>query len=204
MVRYQKDHHSRTQAAIIDAASQLLRDRGFTDTSVGNVMKAVGLTHGGFYAHFADKTAMLAAATKEAFVESPKNFAFLASMATKTGDAGIIAKHYLADSRVDAVASGCPAAALVSEMHRQDATVRDAFQDGAEETMQALSALPGLSAEEGAFAWAVLSMLVGGLSMMRAIPDATVRETIRDQIIAALRVLAAGPPRGIQTEGKPQ
>jgi AcrR family transcriptional regulator len=48
MVRYQKDHHSRTQTAIIDAASQLLRDRGFTDTSVGNVMKAVGLTQGSF------------------------------------------------------------------------------------------------------------------------------------------------------------
>jgi TetR/AcrR family transcriptional regulator, transcriptional repressor for nem operon len=189
MVRYREDHRGRTQAAIIEAAAQLLRDKGFTDTSVGNVMKAVGLTHGGFYAHFADKTAMLAAATREAFTESPKNFSFLADLAKKMGDGGVVAKHYLAEDRVKSVASGCPAAALVSEMHRQDPAVRDAFQQGAEETMQALSSMPGLSTNEGDMAWAALSMLVGGLSMMRAIPDPGIREIIREQIIGALRQL---------------
>jgi TetR/AcrR family transcriptional regulator, transcriptional repressor for nem operon len=191
MVRYKQDHRDRTQAAIIDAASEMLRERGFTETSVGNVMKAVGLTHGGFYAHFADKTAMLAAAMSEAFVESPKNFAFLADLANRQGDVGLIARHYLAESRVDAVASGCPAAALVSEVHRQDGSVRDAFHDGAERTMQALAGAPGLARDGAGLSWAALSMLVGSLSMMRAIPDPAVRDAIRDQAMAAMRKLAA-------------
>ena len=81
MARYKNDHHGKTHGAIVDAASKLLREHGFTDTSVANVMKAVGLTHGGFYAHFPDKTAMLVAAVERAFVQSPKNFDVLTRMA---------------------------------------------------------------------------------------------------------------------------
>jgi TetR/AcrR family transcriptional regulator, transcriptional repressor for nem operon len=202
MVRYKEDHHGKTHAAIIDAASTLLRERGFTETSVGTVMKAVGLTHGGFYAHFADKTAMLGAATEKAFVESPKNFAALASMAHAQADTGVIARHYLADHRVMDIASGCPAAALMSEMHRQDDAVRHAFQQGAEATMLALSEAPGLTDADHPRAWAALAMLFGGLSMMRAIPDAAVSEAIRAQIIDALRALAAAPASGADQAGR--
>jgi TetR/AcrR family transcriptional regulator, transcriptional repressor for nem operon len=188
MVRYNESHRAKTQAAIINAAGEMLRDKGFTDTSVGNVMKAVGLTHGGFYAHFADKNAMLGAAVEQAFVQSPKNFTALAEMAKVRGDVGLIAKHYLADSRIEAVATGCPAAALVSEVHRQDQTVKEVFQGGTQETVEALSNAPGL---EGDNAWAALAMLVGGLSLMRALPDQQVKATIREEIIKGLRQLAS-------------
>jgi TetR/AcrR family transcriptional regulator, transcriptional repressor for nem operon len=196
MVRYDQGHRERTRQAIVEAASRLMRDRGFTEASVANVMKAVGLTHGGFYAHFPDKTAMLAAAMEKAFVESPKNFAAMARIADATGDVGVIARHYLADNRVGDVASGCPAAALVSEVHRQDAAVQSAFRKGTEETLLSLAKAPGLSTPEGQHAWAALAMLVGGLSMMRAMPDAGLNDTIRDQIIDALRKLgtSAGAP----------
>jgi TetR/AcrR family transcriptional regulator, transcriptional repressor for nem operon len=194
MVRYKSDHRAKTQVAIIDAAAMLLRDKGFTETSVGHVMKAVGLTHGGFYAHFPDKTAMLQAAVAQAFTQSPKNFAALAGMAKATGDAGVIAKHYLSETRVEAVATGCPAAALVSELHRQDVSVREVFQDGSVESMEALTALPGLAQPGHETAWAALAMLVGGLSMMRAIPDCAMRDTIRSQIIDGMRQLAATAP----------
>lgn len=195
MVRYDADHRARTRAAIVEAASCLLRDRGFTDTTVGNVMKAVGLTHGGFYAHFGDKNAMLNAAVDQAFVESPKNFAALARMAAERGDAGFVAEHYLADRRVANIASGCPAAALVSEMHRQDDPVKAAFQAGAEESMRALAAAPGITGPDGSVAWAALAMLVGGLSMMRAVPDAAVKAEIKAQIISAMRLFAQSGER---------
>jgi TetR/AcrR family transcriptional regulator, transcriptional repressor for nem operon len=187
MVRYQKTHYDQSHKAIVDAASTLLREKGFTETSVGTVMKSVGLTHGGFYAHFEDKTVMLAAAMQEAFVQSPKNFKFLADMAKAKNDAGLIAKHYLADGLVRDVASGCPAAALVSEVPRQELAVQDAFQTGTIATMEALAEAPGIAEES----WAALSMLVGGLTLMRAIPDEKINTTIRNQIIKALRKLAA-------------
>jgi TetR/AcrR family transcriptional regulator, transcriptional repressor for nem operon len=188
MVRYDKTHHAETNKSIVDAASKLLREKGFNETSVGTVMKAVGLTHGGFYAHFEDKTAMLVAAVTEAFVESPKNFKLLSEMANSIGDVGVIAKHYLADARVKDVAVGCPAAALVSELPRQEEPVKEVFQFGTTETMRALADAHGLS--ESRDAWAALSMLMGGLSLMRVFPDAKTNEIIRGQIIAGLRNLA--------------
>jgi TetR/AcrR family transcriptional regulator, transcriptional repressor for nem operon len=127
MVRYKKGHHDATHTAIVEAASKLLRDHGFSETSVGAVMSAVGLTHGGFYAHFPNKTAMIEAAVEAAFVESPKNFAALARMSAAKGDVGFMAEKYLSDDRVASIATGCPAAALVSELHRQPKDIQQAF-----------------------------------------------------------------------------
>jgi TetR/AcrR family transcriptional regulator, transcriptional repressor for nem operon len=188
MVRYGKTHAAETHISIVDAASLLLREKGFSETSVPAVMKAVGLTHGGFYAHFENKTEMLAAAMAQAFQQSPLNFKSLAGMAEKTGDVGVIARHYLSESRVKDFASGCPAAALVSEVPRQDTEVQRAFQHGTEATLDALADAPGINENENA--WAALSMLVGGLTLMRAFQSETTRKKIRAQIIEAIRALA--------------
>ncbi len=186
MVRYDKGHSAKTRELIIDAASQLMRERGFSETSVPAVMKAVGLTHGGFYAHFADKTEMLAAAMEKALEQSPINFRGLAKIANAQNDAGLIAKYYLSDERVADVAQGCPAGALISEVRRQEEPVLQAFKKGAEETKNALAAANGLEPEH---AWAALSMLVGGLAMMRAMPKDETQKQLRDQIISAMRRL---------------
>jgi TetR/AcrR family transcriptional regulator, transcriptional repressor for nem operon len=156
-------------------------------------MKSVGLTHGGFYAHFDDKTAMLVAALDHAFVESPQNFATLAKMANAKGDAGFIAEKYLADTRVATPATGCPAAALVSELPRQPEAVQNAFEKGARATATAISSASGLTpADRSGEAWAALSLLVGALTLMRAMPDGAVRETVRQQAVDAMRKLS-GP-----------
>lgn len=193
MVRYKEGHGARTREEIVAAASHLMRERGFDAATIGAVMKEAGLTHGGFYAHFPDKTALQAAATEAAFVQSPRNFAFLAEKARNTGDAGIIAKGYLADGRVADLAGGCPAAALMSETPRQDAAIRMAFQEGAEATVRALAQAPGLSSEDGDAAWAALAMLIGGLGLMRAVPNRALAARIREQIVVALRRLATTP-----------
>jgi TetR/AcrR family transcriptional regulator, transcriptional repressor for nem operon len=178
-----------------------MRDKGYDNATVGAVMKAVGLTHGGFYAHFPDKTVMLTAAVQATFVESPANFTFLADMARLHRDAGIIAKHYFSDRRGDDVATGCPAAALVSETPRQNDAIRIVFQTRAEETVRALSATSGLSMEDNGNAWAALSMLVGGLTMMRAINDKALAGEIRGHIITALQKLTT-PPTSSKTVEK--
>lgn len=190
MARYREGHRERTRQEIIASASELMRERGFDEATVGAVMKAVGLTHGGFYAHFPDKAAMLTAAMEAAFTESPRNFAFLAELARSQNDPGLVAQHYLGDKRVSDVASGCPAAALVSETPRQDIAVRAAFQSGAASTVAALARTPGLSPEVGGTPWAALSMLIGALTMMRAVTAPDLVSLIRDQTIIAMRKLA--------------
>lgn len=194
MARYKPGHREQTRAAIVDAASRVLRHKGFAEVSIGDVMNAIGLTHGGFYAHFADKTDMLVAAVEQAFVESPKNFSALAAMANAAANPTLVATHYLSDKRVDDAATGCPAAAFLSEIPRQEGAVRAAFVRGAEETRKALAAVRGLSNDGEDRSWAALSMLFGGLAMMRAVPDVSTRALIRTQIGDALRALAATRP----------
>ncbi len=196
MVRYKKGHRDETHTAIVEAASKLLRDNGFSETSVGAVMSAVGLTNGGFYAHFPNKTSMIEEAVEAAFVQSPRNFAVLARMAGDKGDVGFIAEKYLADERVAEVDTGCPGAALLSEVHRQPDEVRQAFHDGAEATAFEIARAPGLQQPGEAAAWAALAMLMGALSLMRATPDKKIRRVIRAQVVDALRALAGATRAG--------
>lgn len=189
MARYKSDHWDKTHIAIVEAAGRMLRERGFAGTGVGDVMKAVGLTHGGFYAHFDDKTAMLVAAVENALVESPKNFAILAGLVEEAGDPGLIAEYYLCDERIANVANGCPGGAFLSELQRQPWPIRAAFESGAKSTAKALAQAAGLRSDE-AEDWAGLSLLMGALSLMRATPDIATRQTIRNQAVTAFRKLA--------------
>ena len=58
-------HKTRTRARIIESAAQAFRERGLGPVAIADVMHAAGLTHGGFYAHFANKGALVAAATTQ-------------------------------------------------------------------------------------------------------------------------------------------
>ena len=62
MVRYSSDHKEKTHAAIIEAAAERIRSGGFDALGVASIMAEAGLTHGGFYAHFRSRDALLAAA----------------------------------------------------------------------------------------------------------------------------------------------
>jgi TetR/AcrR family transcriptional regulator, transcriptional repressor for nem operon len=193
MARYSNAHREKTYTAIVEAASKMLRERGFNDTSVVEVMKAVGLTHGGFYAHFEDKTAMLVAAVERAFVQSPKNFTILAEMAKSRDDAGFIAAKYLSDRQIDDIAEGCPGAALMSEVARQPDAIKAGFLSGARQSARALSSVGSSPPSETAAEenWATLALLMGALALIRATPDASTREAIRAQTVAATRKLGA-------------
>ena len=66
-MRYPAAHKQATRRRILDAASQAFRERGVAETGVDEVMRRAGLTHGGFYAHFHDKTELIAEACVAAF-----------------------------------------------------------------------------------------------------------------------------------------
>ena len=66
-MRYPPEHKTATRRRILEAAGQAFRERGVAETGVDEVMRRAGLTHGGFYAHFRDKTELLAEACAAAF-----------------------------------------------------------------------------------------------------------------------------------------
>jgi TetR/AcrR family transcriptional regulator, transcriptional repressor for nem operon len=185
MARYTAEHHEKSHAAILEAAAELIRAHGFDAASVGAVMKAVGLTHGGFYAHFADKHAMLTAAMKQALVPTVDRFERWTDAAATARDPAQVARTYLSDQHLARPGQGCAAAALVSEVARQSLPLREAFAEGAATSARILARV-----YPGEAAWGVLALMSGALALMRAVPDGAMRDAIRDRVMCDLRKLA--------------
>ncbi len=185
MARYKAEHHQESHAAILQAASALIREQGFDAASVGAVMKAVGLTHGGFYAHFADKADMLTAAMAQALVPTVERFEKWTAAANAAGDPALVARNYLSDHHLAHPGQGCAAAALVGEVARQGEDLRTAFAGGAETSATILARVfPGQAA------WGAFALMSGALALMRAVPDEAMRAAIRARVMADLRKLA--------------
>jgi TetR/AcrR family transcriptional regulator, transcriptional repressor for nem operon len=185
MARYRNTHKAETRGAIVKKASGMIRTNGLDNTGVAHVMNAVGLTHGGFYAHFKGKEALLKAAMEEAIAPSKMRLGMLAKTASEANDPGLIPQRYLSAPRAADVENGCAAAALASELHRAPLAVREAFQDGAAASAKQLS-----ESTDGN-GWALYAMLVGALSIIRAVPDGTLQAAIREDVANAFRQLNA-------------
>ena len=69
-MRITKDQAAENRARVVDAAAKLFREKGFDAVGVAELMRAAGMTHGGFYNHFASKEAVEAAACEQVFAKS--------------------------------------------------------------------------------------------------------------------------------------
>src|SRR5437868_10407097 len=115
-----------THERIVAAAARATRRTGYDGTGVAEIMKEVGLTHGGFYAHFASREAMLAEAADRAGAESVATLTGVAAAAPPQEALPAMIRAYLSKEHVDGVETGCPVAALGSETPRQAPKVRRA------------------------------------------------------------------------------
>ena len=159
-----------THQRIVETAARAIRRGGFQGIGVADIMKEAGLTHGGFYAHFESRDALLAEALAHAGRESAGRIAQRAGHAAPGRSAfRALVEGYLSDQHLLSTETGCPVAALGSEMPRQAPAVREV----AAERVRSLIAnvrksLPGSSAQT---AGAVASQLVGALQLARALGD---------------------------------
>ena len=115
-----------THERIVEAAARAIRRSGYDGTGVADIMKEAGLTHGGFYAHFASREAMLAEAADRAGAEAVAASARIAAAAPPEQALQRLLHAYLSKEHVEGVEMGCPVAALGSEMPRQAPEVRRA------------------------------------------------------------------------------
>src|SRR5256714_14977429 len=115
-----------THERIVAAAARATRRTGYDGTGVAEIMKEVGLTHGGFYAHFASREAMLAEAADRAGAESVATLTRVAAAAPPQEALRSLMRAYLSKEHVEDAESGCPVAALGSETPRQASRVRRA------------------------------------------------------------------------------
>jgi TetR/AcrR family transcriptional regulator, transcriptional repressor for nem operon len=157
---------------IVATAARAIRRGGFQGVGVSDIMKEAGLTHGGFYAHFSSRNALLAEALECAGQESAARVDQGTNAREARGASPLraLVEAYLSDSHLSYIETGCPVAALVSEMPRQALEVREASAKRVRGMLAAVRrALPkGASADGGP---AIASQLIGALQLARALGD---------------------------------
>lgn len=166
-MRISREEALRNRARIRRVSGELFRERGFDGVAVGELMKAAGFTHGGFYNHFPSKSALAAEAVRDAFERMAETRAGARNLKELTAG-------YLSRAARDAPAEACPAPSLGGETARQGPEVREAFAEGLEGLIAAVeSCLPGEgdTAERRARALAVTARMAGALMLSRAVPD---------------------------------
>ena len=113
-----------THERIVAVAARAIRRSGYDGTGVADIMKEAGLTHGGFYSHFASREAMLAEAAGRACAESAAAVAEVVAGVPPDRSLESMVRAYLSKEHWAQVEGGCPLAALGSETSRQAPEVR--------------------------------------------------------------------------------
>lgn len=188
-MRYGKEHKEETHRKVVEAASRRFRKDGIEATGVVDLMADVGLTHGGFYAHFASKETLVKEAIAAA---SQKSRAHLQQEIDKARAEGrdpleAVVRTYLTPLHRDRPDRGCSVAALGSEIARHPRKTREAFTEGLDKTLGIIaSALPGsVTANRKDKACAIFSTMIGALQLSRAVSDGAMSQAVIDAGIAA-------------------
>jgi TetR/AcrR family transcriptional repressor of nem operon len=176
---------------IVAKAATMLRERGVDGLSVADVMAAAGLTHGGFYRHFASKEALVAEATTAAFASIAER---IEQGVSKDGPAAALRAYivdYLSLGHIANPGIGCPVASFGTDVARQGDAVRAAYTNGLD---QMCAAIAGCFADPPAqsrrLAREIVTTMVGAVVTARATGNpqlmksylATARATV-DQLI---------------------
>ena len=171
MARTPNSRKEDTHERIVDIAARALRRNGYAGVGVADVMKEAGLTHGGFYAHFPSRDALIVEALERAGRQSADAVRRGAEARAGSGVSAFraLVETYLADTHLASLESGCPVAALGCDMPRQSDAVREASTARVQRLIAAVRAtLPGAPR---ASASVVAGTLVGSLQLARALGD---------------------------------
>ena len=171
-MRYPAEETAAKHERIVKEASRLFRERGFENVTVGEVMKAAGLTHGAFYAHFGSKQELQEAAV--AYGQQLSADRVRGSGATKKGSRAY-AERYLSPRHRDNPGDGCTMAALAQEVARSTPEIKAAFERGLEEIFSA----KGGDRREAIFQSAAM---IGGVVLARAVRDAQLSNEILESV----------------------
>jgi TetR/AcrR family transcriptional repressor of nem operon len=189
---------SRIQAAenrqtVINVASRLFRERGFDGIGLKDLMKGAGLTQGAFYKQFESKEDLAAEASRRA-LESAFGRWSTAAAANPKDPLGAVIAFYLSTEHREERMDGCPIVALGSDAARQGSDVKASFEAGIKAHLEVLGRLIAETngEEPNGKAMAILSTMVGALTLSRVVNDSdlaqafldTAAEQVREAVVA--------------------
>jgi TetR/AcrR family transcriptional repressor of nem operon len=179
-MRYPPEHKAKIRQKIVGDAALRVRGEGLTGAAVAAVMRDTGLTHGGFYKHFASKEALLTESLNEAFQQFIGRLVQTAEQSRSAEPWRSIVKTFLSLEHCDDPGHGCPVAALAPELARADAAVKaQAFADLVNYRDRMVPYMPGrrITDKEHAF-FAIFSTMIGATQIARAMPSQEAKEKV--------------------------
>lgn len=189
MTRYTREHKQQTHDHIVRAASHAFRAEGIAGVSIPKLMGQVGLTHGGFYAHFATKDALVAAASAEAFREAAEEWLTAAQEAAPGEEFTALVTHYLSAAHRDSPATGCAIPTLAAEIARESPDVRHAYTTALNTFVGQIAPFMRGETEDAQrdAALALFAAMAGAMLLARAVDD----PALSDHILAVSRQAVA-------------
>jgi TetR/AcrR family transcriptional regulator, transcriptional repressor for nem operon len=181
-MRYPTDHKQQTRERIVRAASRRFRSRGTEGAAIGELMRDLRLTHGGFYRHFGSKEGLVAEAFEAALEESGDRAVAAIEKAPPGGEMQALIDAYLDLRHCEDIAGGCPVAALASEIARRPKGSRNPFLQVLRAHIRRMEQyMPGATLEQRRQKTiALFTGMAGTLTVARAFTDEQDRRAILD------------------------
>jgi TetR/AcrR family transcriptional repressor of nem operon len=187
-VRYSDSHKAATRQRVLKEAAKEIRERGPDNVAVAGVMARAGLTHGGFYAHFASKDALVTEAIGTMFADARARTEKIDADGDPRAVLRAYVDFYLSPAHRDSRDRGCPLPTLSGDFARSQPATRDRFGAGVDGIAGRLAApLAQLGhARAEAEAHALLAQLVGGVALARAVGDPALSDAMLEDTHASI------------------
>ena len=191
-MRVSRIQAAENREAVINVASRLFRERGFDGIGLKDLMKGAGLTQGAFYKQFASKEDLAAQASRRA-LESAFSRWSAATAAKPEDPLGAVMAFYLSMGHREEKMNGCPIVALGSDAARQGSDVKASFEAGIKAHLEVLGRLIAETngSEPKGKAMAVLSTMVGALTLSRVVNDPDLAQAFLDTAAQQIREVVA-------------
>jgi TetR/AcrR family transcriptional regulator, transcriptional repressor for nem operon len=175
-MRYDLEHKTRTRDRIVRNAARKFRAEGLSGPGVASVMKASGLTVGGFYKHFRSKDELLADAIGQGFTESTEKIRSSVQNLPPDDRWKELVRLYLSTEHCDRPDTGCPVAALAPEISRAKFTVRKRIAGLMKEWAEFMPGMTATERERNFFV--IFSAMAGAVSIARILTEPADRQKV--------------------------
>ncbi|GAA3036854.1 TetR/AcrR family transcriptional regulator [Gordonia defluvii] len=198
MARYAPERKDATRRRMIETAGVRFKRDGFDGAGISALVADAGLTNGAFYGHFASKDELIATVVSE---QLAVQVARVEALPPGLASVETFVREYLSPEHRDDPGNGCPSAALLDEITRQDHSARQAYTDGARALIDAIARhlTVGDDVDARDRAIGLFTLLVSSLQLARAVTD----PELSDQILSsayqnATRIVDITTPKSIK------
>ena len=184
-MRYPADQKEKARAAILQAGANALRQNGFNGIGVDGLAASAGVTSGAFYSNFANKEALLkdviAANLGRPFIDAESG-----SPAERRARLKDFLADYISAEHRQNPAAGCVMPTLSADVARSNSPIREVYETRMEELVaQMANAMEGTGEQRRQRAWSVVALMVGAISVARAMPDGAAAQQAIDAALAS-------------------